>query len=81
MTTQGEVEVVVAAESEEEAQKVAHDNWRDIESSILQNPLDWLATDNWWLPCDWEMDCFPYGEDGDKNIGQYAAEEKLRRGQ
>lgn len=76
-----DVEAVVAAESKEEAKQVAYDNWREIQKGTLQSPEDWTCCreGNWWLPADWENDSVPYGEDGDKTIAEYAAEEKARR--
>ena len=61
-----ELEVIVFAESKDEAERVAS---RLQSYDILQGDLGWAAQEMCWLPADWDLDCNPFGE-SDSTIGE-----------
>jgi hypothetical protein len=67
-----EINVLVAAETEEEAKQTVWNHFYDIKSDIDAEHFDIaLATE---LPGDWEDDSIPFGADGDKTVGEYFEE-------
>lgn len=69
--------VVVVAEDAFDAQNVASNNAYSIVSDAFEP--DWLDSDEIKsideLPRGWEVDCIPYGGDGDKTINEYLEKE------
>lgn len=70
-------EIIVLAESEEEAREIAEDNKRELDfepESVLETT---------YLPGGWELDSLPFGTDDDQSIGklieQGAAPEYTKR--
>jgi len=59
-----EVDVVVRAESREEAQRIASDQRA---SDLMQSNVaaDWNATEMMWLPGDWDLNSLPYSDSDD----------------
>lgn len=72
-----EVSAVVVAESEESALAIAHDSAREIVGdSTLDDArvIEQVSTVK-HIPSGWDAMCIPYGERGDKRIGEYLAEQ------
>lgn len=62
--------VIVLAETKEEARRLARDAVRGLGSS----DFDFFASEMSSLPGDWEEDALPFGGEGTKTIAEYVAE-------
>jgi len=67
-----EIEFVVAAEDWSSAYSVANDSWHEVRRE--QEPfldVDCEIKEEKQLPPEWTIECIPYGDADDKEIGEY----------
>ena len=55
-----EIEVIVLAESREEAEKITNEQRLH---DVAQGELGWHAQEMTWIPADWDISCLPFSDD------------------